>query len=122
MCGNIELTDNDDLLNRVVVKIENDMLFFDNGEYIDIGEGTGSCCNHGSGTIDIIDGVKLPALITKVESSGGEGDEDYDRTDTLKITLYGEDAKMAEIDYSYYETGYYGSMTSLEILKTKGNL
>lgn len=122
MCGNIELTDNDDLLNRIVVKIENDMLFFDNGEYIDIGEGTGSCCNYGHGSIDVIDGVKLPALITKVESSGGDSDDGFDSIVTLKITLYGENAKMAEIDYEYYETGYYGSMTSLEILKTKGNL
>jgi len=113
MNEHINIADKDDLLNKIVVDIKNDALFFEDDSYIDIAKGVDSCCNWGRGTVKVIDNIKLPAIITDVKVKYRDNDE----VDSLEIKLFGENAQLAEIYYNYYETGYYGSMTTLEVYK-----
>jgi hypothetical protein len=118
MVNKMDIRDSNDLLYNTITKIEDDKLFLKdhhNDEfYIDIGEGTGDCCNYGDGTVRAIGNVKLPALITSVEIRDRTL-ENRDDEHIYKIKLFGENKILSEIDYESHETGYYGSMTELEI-------
>jgi hypothetical protein len=115
----------DDLTNYTIVDIENERLILkdmrDGKTYL-LNNYIMDCCNYGGYIIKNLNKNILPALITKVE--GTDPDIDDNEFFNFTLTLFHENKKIADIDCKGHETGYYGSMTDFELIvkqnKSKG--
>ena len=109
----------DTMVGRRITHLGDDYLVLDDGTRLDLYIDS-DCCAVGS--VDAFRSIRNleQATITRVEevrtSSASEEDDEYN--DTYRITLFGGDKTIAELDHTTdYSNGYYCSAVDVNVVK-----
>ena len=113
----------DTMVGRRIVSLGDNYLILDDGTRLDLYIDSDCCA---LGRVDAFRSIRNleQATITRVEethtgSAYGDEDDGYEYSDSYRITIFGGDRTLAELDHTidYGNNGYYCSQVEVDVVK-----